>query len=158
MNVNFIRQEMRKTLNEYLTTFLNSEVKDIAFCRSFSYFSIDLFFAIESYSFKKMRIESKLKRLVLIVKKFLNEISSVKTAIKKFNVCRIIILNKNRDKRIMFKYVINCQLLVSHEEDVIFTFMNRFIELSFFSRLIMLKEKIELILREREHNMNLSVH
>jgi hypothetical protein len=156
MKVISIRQEMRKTLNEYLTTFLNFEVEETAFCSSSSFLSSDLVFAWESSSLKKMRIESKLERLVLIVKKVQNEISSVKAAAKKYDVCWNIIFNKIRDKRIMFEYVMNCQLLVSHKEEVILTFVNRFIKLRFFSRLFMLKEKIELILREREHNVNLS--
>jgi hypothetical protein len=45
MRVSFIRQEIRKTLNEYLTTILNSEVEELASCRSFSSLSSDLVFA-----------------------------------------------------------------------------------------------------------------
>jgi hypothetical protein len=52
----------------------------------------------------------------------------------------------------------NRQLLVSHEEKVILKFVDRFTELRFFFRLFMLKEKIELILRERKINTNLSRH
>jgi hypothetical protein len=54
-----------------------------------------------------MKIESKFERLVLIVKKFQNEISIVKIAVKKYEVCRNIIINKNRIKRIMFEFFMN---------------------------------------------------
>jgi hypothetical protein len=57
----------------------------------------------------------------LIVKKFQNEISNVRAAVTKYDVCRNIILNKSRDKRIMIEYFMNCQLLASYEEKVIFT-------------------------------------
>jgi RNase P/RNase MRP subunit p30 len=94
----------------------------------------------------------------LIVKKFQNEISIVKIAAQKYDVCRNTIINKSRVRRIMFEFFMNRQLLVSHEEKVIFEFANRMIELSFSLRLFMLKEKVELILREREHETNLSKH
>jgi hypothetical protein len=158
MRVNFIRQKMRKTLNEYLTTFMNFEVDELVFCRSSSSLSNDLVFVFESFSFKKMRIEAKFDRLVLIVKKFQVEISIVRVAAKKYDVCRNIIINKSRIRRIMFEYFMNRQLLISHEKKAILEFVNRFIELSFSSRLLMLKEKIELILREREQNANLKAH
>ncbi len=45
MNVSFIRQEIKKTLNEYLTTFLNVEVEELKSCRSSSSLSNDLVFA-----------------------------------------------------------------------------------------------------------------
>jgi hypothetical protein len=54
-----------------------------------------------------MKIESKFEKLILIVKKFQNEILIVKTAIKKYEVCRNIIINKNRVKRIMFEFFMN---------------------------------------------------
>ncbi len=158
MRVNFIRQKMRKTLNEYLTTFMNSEVDELVFCRSSSSLSSDLVFVFESFSFKKMRIEAKFDRLVLIVKKFQAEISIVRVAAKKYDVCRNIIINKSRVRRIMFEYFMNRQLLVSHEKKAILEFVNRFTELSFFSRLLMLREKVELILRERGQNANLRAH
>jgi hypothetical protein len=107
---------------------------------------------------QKDKIESKFERLVLIVKKFQNEILIVKTAIKKYEVCQNIIINKNRIKRIMFEFFMNRQLLVSHEETIILKFVNKFIALSFFLRLLMMKEKIELILRKRRHNVNLRMH
>ncbi len=106
-----------------------------------------------------MRIESKIERLILIVKKFQNEISIVKTTVKKYKVCRnIIINNKSRVKRIMTEYFMNRQLLASHEEETILKFVNDFTALRFSPRLSMLKEKVELILREREHNVDLSIH
>jgi hypothetical protein len=149
---------MRKTLNEYLTTFMNFEVDELVFCRSFSFLSNDLVFVFESFSFKKMRIEAKFDRLVLIVKKFQIEISIVKIAAKKYDVCRNIIINKSRVRRIMIEYHMNRQLLVSHEEKAILEFVNRFIELSFLFRIFMLKEKAELILRKREQNIDLKRH
>jgi hypothetical protein len=105
-----------------------------------------------------MRIEAKFDRLVLIVKKFQAEISIVRVAAKKYDVCRNIIINKSRVRRIMFEYFMNRQLLVSHEKKAILEFVNRFTELSFFSRLLMLREKVELILRERGQNANLRAH
>jgi hypothetical protein len=45
IEMSFIRHEMRKALNEYLTTFARSEVDDLAFCRSFFSLSNDLVFA-----------------------------------------------------------------------------------------------------------------
>ncbi len=132
----FIRQEMRKTLNEYLAIFLNSKIDEFVFCRSFSFLSNDLVFAWKSFSLKKITIESKLERLILIVKKFQDEILIVNAAVKKFDVCRNTILNKCWVKRIMSKYFMNHQLLVSHKEKIILRFVNRFIELSFFSRLL----------------------
>jgi hypothetical protein len=158
MRISFIRQKMKKTLNEYLTTFMNSEVDEFVFCRSFSFLSNDLVFVFKSFSFKKMRIEAKFDRLVLIVKKFQVEISIVRIAAKKYDVCRNIIINKSRVKRIMFEYFMNRQLLVSHEKKAILEFVNRFIELSFLLRLLMLRKKIELILRERKQNANLRAH
>jgi hypothetical protein len=105
-----------------------------------------------------MRIEAKFDRLVLIVKKFQIEISIVKAATKKYDVCRNIIINKSRIRRIMIEYHMNRQLLVLHEEKAILKFVNRFIELSVSLRIFMLKEKAELILREREQNIDLRKH
>jgi hypothetical protein len=158
MKMSFIRQEIKNALNEYLTTFLISEVEEIVSCRSFSFLSNDLVFVWESFSFKKMKIESKFERLVLIVKKFQNEISIVRVAVKKYEVCRNIIINKSWVKRIMSEFFMNRQLLVSHKETIILKFVNKFIALSFSFRLSMMKEKVELILRERKHNVNLKVH
>jgi hypothetical protein len=158
MSINFIRQKMKNALNEYLTTFMNSEVDELVFCRSSSSLSSDLVFVFESFSFKKMRIEAKFDRFVLIVKKFQIEISIVRVAAKKYDVCRNIMINKSRVRRIMIEYHMNRQLLVSHEEKTIFEFVNRFIELSFLLRIFMLKEKVELILRERRQNIDLRKH
>jgi hypothetical protein len=44
MKMSFIRQKIKNALNEYLTTFLNSEVEEIVFCRSSSFLSNDLVF------------------------------------------------------------------------------------------------------------------
>jgi hypothetical protein len=105
-----------------------------------------------------MKIRLKFERLVLIVKKFQDESTSVSAAAKKYEICRNIILNKSRVKRIKFEYVSILQLFVSHEETIILQFVDRFIELSFSLRLFMLKEKVELILREREVESNLKKH
>jgi hypothetical protein len=158
MRINFIRQKMRNALNEYLTTFINSEIDEFVFCRSSSSLSNDLVLVFESSLFKKMKIEAKFDRLVLIVNKFQIEISTVRIAAKKYDVCRNVIINKSRVKRIMIEYHMNRQLLVSHEEKTILEFVNRFIELSFVFRIFMLKKKIELILREREQNIDLKKH
>ncbi len=158
MRVSFIRQKMKNALNEYLTTFMNFEIDELVFCRSSSSLSNDLVFVFELFSLKKMRIEAKFDRLVLIVKKFQIEISTVKIAAKKYDVCRNIIFNKSRVRRIMTEYHMNRQLLVLHEEKTILEFVNRFIELSFLFRIFMLKAKAELILREREQNTNLRRH
>jgi hypothetical protein len=158
INVSFIRHEMRKAWNEYLTSLMNSEVDDFASCCSFFFLSNDLVSAEKSFSFKKMKIRSKFERLILIVKKFQNEVSIVKAVARKYNVCRNTIINKSRFKRIMSEFCMNCQLLVSHEEKVILKFVNHFIELKFLLRLFMLKEKVELILRERKINTDLSKH
>jgi hypothetical protein len=88
-----------------------------------------------------MKIEAKFDRLVLIVKKFQIEISIVRAAAKKYDVCRNIIINKSRVKRIMIEYHMNRQLFVSHEEKIILEFVNRFIELSFFLSNIHVKRK-----------------
>ncbi len=158
MRVSFIRQKMRKTLNEYLTTFMNSEVDELVFCRSSSSLSSDLVSVFGSFSLKKMKIEAKSDRLVLIVKEFQTEISTVRAAAKKYDVCRNIIINRSRARRTMTEYHMNRQLLVSHEEKAILEFVNRFIELNFFLRIFMLKEKAELILRERKQNIDLKRH
>jgi cell division protein ZapA (FtsZ GTPase activity inhibitor) len=158
IEVSFIRHEIRKALNEYLTTLLKSEVDDFAFCRSSSSLSNDLAFAWESFSLKKMKIRLKFERLVLIVKEFQNELTSVSAAAKKYEICRNIILNRSRVKRTKFEYVFTLQLLVFHEETIILEFVDRFIELDFFFRLFMLREKVELILREREIESNLKRH
>jgi hypothetical protein len=112
MNVSFIRQEIRKTLNKYLTTFLNAEVEEFESCRSSSFLSNDLVFAWESFSLKKMKIESKFERLVLIVKKFQNEISSVKAVVTKYDVCRNIILIKVETSVLWLNtsWTVNCSL------------------------------------------------
>ncbi len=105
-----------------------------------------------------MKIRLKFERLVLIAKKFQDELTNVNVAAKKYEICRNIILNKSRVKRIKFEYVSILQLLVFHEETIILQFVDRFIELSFLSRLFMLREKVELILRERKIESNLKKH
>jgi hypothetical protein len=149
---------MRKALNEYLTILMNSEVDEHASCCSFSSLSRNLVSVWESFLLKKMRIRSNSERLILIVKKFQNEISIVRTAAQKYDVCRNIIINKNRVKRIIFEFFMNRQLLSSHKEKIILKFVNNFIELRFFLRLFMLKEKVKLILRERKINTNFRRH
>jgi hypothetical protein len=56
---------------------MNFEVNELVFCRSSSFLSNDLVFVFESFSLKKMKIEEKFDQLVLIVKKFQIEISTV---------------------------------------------------------------------------------
>jgi hypothetical protein len=105
-----------------------------------------------------MKIRSKSERLVLIVKKFQNEVLIVRAAAKKYEICRNIIINRSRVKRTMSEFFMNRQLLASHEEKAILEFVNRFIELRFLLRLFMLREKVELILRERGQKSDLRIH
>ncbi len=88
MKINFIRQKMKKTLNEYLTTFINFEVDELVFYRSSSFLFNDFIFVFKSFSYKKMKIEAKFDRFILIVKKFQIEISIVRAAAKKYDACR----------------------------------------------------------------------
>jgi hypothetical protein len=158
MKINFIRQKMKKTLNEYLTTFINFEVDELVFYRSSSFLFNDFIFVFKSFSYKKMKIEAKFDRFILIVKKFQIEISIVRAAAKKYDACRNIDFYKSWVRLIIPKYHMNRQLIVSHEEKAILKFVNRFIELSFLLRIFVLKEKAELILREREQNTIFKKH
>lgn len=158
MEVSSIRQEMRKALNEYLATFLDPEAEEIASCRPSSPLSSDLASAWGSSPPKKVRIQPKDERLALAVKEFQDGDSSARAVAKKYGVCRNTLLNRSRAKRTMSEYAMDCQLLAPDEETAILTFVDSFIELGFPPRLAMLKEKAELILRNRGHNVDLGRH
>jgi hypothetical protein len=65
-------------------------------------------------------------------------------------VCRRIIDNRLKEKRIMKDFSKNCQLFTDQEEAIILEFVNDFIALKFSFRLYMIEKKVVLLLQKRE--------
>ncbi len=107
---------------------------------------------------KRWRSDSNSNDSSWLWRNFQDELTNISAAVKKYKICRNIILNKSPVKRTKFEYVSILQLLVFHEKTIILQFVDRFIELNFFFRLFMLREKVELILRERRIESNLKKH
>jgi hypothetical protein len=92
----------------------------------------------------------KSKRIFLIVTTIQNAELSCHAIALRHEVCRRIIDNRLKEKRIMKDFSKNRQLFIDQEETIILEFVNDFIDLRFLFRLYMIEEKVILLLQKRE--------
>ncbi len=78
-----------------------------------------------------------------------NEELSCHAIALRHEVCEKIVHNRLKKKRIMKDFSKNRQLFFDQEETIILRFVNQFIELEFFLRIYMIKEKVILLLQKR---------
>jgi hypothetical protein len=90
ITVDLIREKIRQGFFSYIRMTVEFDVEDDESSRSFSSLFIDLVFAWESSSLKKLKLLSKDERLALIVAVVQNEKCSIRRAATMFEINRII--------------------------------------------------------------------
>jgi hypothetical protein len=144
-----IKHDIRQILQNYLLLAAKSEHDSAAFSSSFSSLFSCLASVLKSSSFKKIKIMLKSKRISLTVTTVQNDELSCHAIALRHEMCKRIIDNRLKEKRTMKDFSKNRQLFIDQEEAIILEFVNDFIDLRFFFRLYMIKEKVILLLQKR---------
>ncbi len=145
-----IRHDIRQILQNYLLLAAKFEIDSAAFSFSSSSLFNCLVSELKSFSLKKIKIMLKSKRISLTVTTVQNDELSCHAIALRHEVCRRIIDNRLKEKRIMKDFSKNCQLFTDQEEAIILEFVNDFIALKFSFRLYMIEKKVVLLLQKRE--------
>jgi hypothetical protein len=91
----------------------------------------------------------KSKRISLTVTTVQNDELSCHAIVLRHEVCKRIIDNRLKKKRIMKDFSKNRQLFIDQEKAIILEFVNDFIDLRFFFKLYMIEEKVIFLLQKR---------
>ncbi len=145
-----IKHDIRQILQNYLFLAAKSEHDSAAFSSSFSSLFSCFASILRSFSFKKIKIMLKSKRISLTVTTIQNDELSCYAIVLRHEVCRRIIDNRLKEKRTMKDFSKNRQLFTDQEEAIILEFVNDFIDLRFSFRLYMIEEKIIFLLQKRK--------